>query len=244
MAISYGDACVPIRADLPAAHQERFEALARPGSWWSGAERVAIAEEVRNAAACTLCRERKQALSPEAVDGEHDSPGTLPAHAIDVIHRVTTDPARLSRRWFDSVIDSGLTVGAYVEIIGTVVSIVSIDSFCWAMGLPPNPLPEPRAGEPSRYQPPGLVEGIAWVPILDPKNLGPAESDLFSSPRTGNVIRALSLVPDEVRALRVLSKAHYLEMAAMLDFGRGLSIDRMQVEFVAARVSALNECFY
>ena len=44
--------------------------------------------------------------------------------------------------------------------------------------------------------------------------------------------------------LRPLSAAHYMTLDNMLDFSHGLSIDRMQVEFIASRVSALNECFY
>ncbi len=41
----------------------------------------------------------------------------------------------------------------YVEIISEVVAIVSIDSFCWGLGVPLHPLPEPHPGEPSRYRP-------------------------------------------------------------------------------------------
>ena len=34
-----------------------------PGTWLTGAERVAIASETRNAPNCTLCKQRKDALS-------------------------------------------------------------------------------------------------------------------------------------------------------------------------------------
>lgn len=242
--ISYADACVPIRPDLPAAHAERLAALARPGTWWSGAERIAIATEVRNAAHCPLCREREAALSPNAVEGKHADLGALPEAAVEAVHRVTRDPGRLSKSWFDSVLARGLGVEAYVELIGVVVSVVSMDAFCWAMGLPQNPLPDPEPGEPTRSRPAHLVDGGAWVPMLDPKRVAESEADLFPNRRAPNVLRALSSVPDEVRALRALSKAHYFEVRDLLDFSRGMAIDRMQVELVAARVSALNECFY
>jgi hypothetical protein len=59
------------------------------------------------------------------------------------------------------------------------------------------------------------------------------------------VIRALSLVPDEVRQLLDLSAAQYLSAPQMMQFGRDFrSISRAQIELVAGRTSALNECFY
>jgi hypothetical protein len=57
-------------------------------------------------------------------------------------------------------------------------------------------------------------------------------------------MRAMSLVPDEVRGLVDLSAAHYLAPTAMMDLSAGLSLDRAQIELIAGRVSALNECFY
>ena len=42
----------------------------------------------------------------------------------------------------------------------------------------------------------------------------------------------------------VLSDAHYLSIGGLMDPTLRRSIDRMQIELVAARVSAMNECFY
>jgi hypothetical protein len=71
-----------------------------------------------------------------------------------------------------------------------------------------------------------------------------AEADLYDGKPTGNVMTALSLVPDEVRTLKDLSAAHYLSPEKMIDLGAGRSLDRAQIELIAARVSVLNECFY
>ena len=98
--ISYDDAPVPVREDLPAAHRRAWRRLAEPGTWWTGAERVAIAAEVRNARRCRLCAERKQALSADSVSGQHDTVGGLPTAAVEVAHRVTVDNGRLSQTWF------------------------------------------------------------------------------------------------------------------------------------------------
>jgi hypothetical protein len=243
--VSYAGATIPVRDDLVAAHDRAFARLAAPGTWWTGAERVAIAEAVRASARCRLCRERKAALSPAAVAGEHDGgDGILPASAVDAAHRIASDPARLTHKWLDGVLTSGLGEGRYVELLGVVAALVSIDAFCRAVGAPPHPLPAPRPGEPRRYRPKAARRDEAWVAMLPQGRPEGEEADLWSG-RTGNVIRALSLVPDEVRALQDLSRAHYLTLSEMTDLTRGRgALDRRQVELLAARVSALRECFY
>ncbi len=243
--ISYADSAVPVRDDLVASHRRAWERLARPGAWWSGSERVAIADEVRNAARCPFCRDRKAALSPHAVSGQHASLGALSDAAVEVIHQVTADPARVSRAWFEKCQAGGISDAHYVEMIGVIVTVVSIDSFCRGIGVSPRPLPETESGEPTRRRPSTARPEGAWVPMIPASGARGDEADLWRRGRTGNVIRALSLVPDEVRGLKDLSATHYLTMDEMMDLRRGKgSLDRPQIELIAGRVSALNECFY
>jgi hypothetical protein len=243
--LDYAPAGVAVREDLRRAHGRLLRHLASPGSWWTGAERVAIAAESRNAAACGLCRERKGALSPAAVQGEHESLGALPAPLVDVIHRVRTDPGRLSRSWFDGILASGLDEGSYVEAIGLVAMLAGVDSFARALELPPFPLPEPLPGTPSRHRPASARPGTAWVAMIAPEDAEGPEHDLYGTADfVPNIVRALSLVPDHVRVLRELSSAHYMGFAEIPDFRRRGALDRMQMELIAARVSSLNECFY
>jgi hypothetical protein len=75
------------------------------------------------------------------------------------------------------------------------------------------------------------------------RKAGP-DADLYGGSRTVNVIRAMSLVPDEVRGLRDLNAVHYLDTERMMDLRAGRALDRAQMELVAGRVSALSECFY
>ena len=84
------------------------------------------------------------------------------------------------------------------------------------------------------------------MPMVQKAKLDPEDADIYGpGARTGNVIRAMSLVPAEVRAMRDLSGAHYLSMDQMMDFAtRHRAISRGQIELLAGRVSALNECFY
>ena len=83
----------PIRRDLRDPYRRAWCHIAAPGTWLSGARRVAVAEETRRARSCSLCRARRAALSPLSIEGEHDQPGLLPAPMVDQIHRVTTDAA-------------------------------------------------------------------------------------------------------------------------------------------------------
>ena len=240
----YAAARVPVREDIPNAQRRAWQRLAEPGTWWTGRERVAIAAEVRQARCCALCAERKAALSPDAVEGQHESLGILSETAVEVIHRVTTDPARLSRSWYEQHGATGLGDAPYVELIGTVVMLISIDEFHRGLGVPVEPLPEPVTGEPTRRRPPGAQPEQAWVPMIAESRATGTEADLYVRGRNANVLRALSLVPDEVRGLRDLSAAHYLPVEQLFDLRAGRSLERAQMELIAGRVSALNECFY
>ncbi len=243
--ISYATAPVPVREDLPAVHRRAWQRLAQAGNWWTGAERVAIAAEVRNAWQCPLCKARKAALSPYTIAGTHECVSKLSKAAIDVIHRVVTDSGRLTEAWFEKTMASGeITDAQYVEIIDVVVAVVSIDSFCRGIGVPLHSLPEPEAGEPSRYRPATAQLEAAWVPMIPVEGVIGAEADLWDTGRVGNVIRALSLVPDAVRQLRDLSTAHYVPRDRLMDFTWGRSLSRAQMEQIAGRVSALRGCFY
>ena len=126
-----------IREDLPGAYRRAFEIIAGPGNWWTAQERIAIAQESRNARECDLCAQRKQALSPNAVDGQHASSTSLEPAVVDVVHRIITDANRLSKRWLDDLGEQGISDGHYVELLGIVVAMISIDEFHAALGLPP-----------------------------------------------------------------------------------------------------------
>lgn len=244
---SYADAPTPVRADIGAAHRRYWQALARPGSWWTGAERVAIAQESRQAVDCALCRARKAALSPHAVPGTHAPGPSLSAAAVDAVHRVVTDQSRITRRYIEDNAARGLlSKEAYVELVGIVVAVFSIDEFHRALGLPLEPLPAPRPGEPSRYRPAVLSEDIGFVPTVPREGAVGPEADLFKHTRAANVVRALTLVPDALRDWRELAAAQYLSFAGMANYVKDpeRAIDRLQMELVAGRVSAVNECFY
>jgi hypothetical protein len=253
VSFDYSDAPYPVPDYKAQAHRGAWDYMAAPGSWWTGEERIAIAEASRAASDCTLCVERKSALSPNALQGAHDVPdgsaGVSPLSdaVIDAVHRITTDPARLTRSWVESLLSDAFTYGHYVEMVSVIVNLISIDTLHRALGLPLEPLPAPIPGEPDGYQPPGAAVDVAWVPMIYPENLAEREADIyFGAKQMGHVIRAMSLVPEAVRWLNRLSEAHYLATPQVRDLSSTghLVLSRMQTELVATRTSYYNDCFY
>jgi len=195
----YASAPIAIRGDLDAAHERAWDRIGRPGTWWDGGQRVAIAAETRHASSCALCRRRKEALSSAAIEGTHDSLGALPESVIEVVHRVRNDPGRLSERWFRSVIVAGFSEEQYVETLSIVAHVVAIDTMARGLGLDALPLPAPKPGPPSHYRPAGAKPGGAWVPWLEPADLTEQEAGIYPAGRpAANIMKAMSLVPDEV----------------------------------------------
>ena len=86
-----------IPEEIRIAYKNYWRKLAKPGSWWNGAERISIAEASRGALNCSFCMERKMALSPNSIEGEHDPVDGLSQIAIDAVHRVITDQTRITQ---------------------------------------------------------------------------------------------------------------------------------------------------
>ncbi|MEM9175055.1 MAG: alkylhydroperoxidase-related (seleno)protein [Myxococcota bacterium] len=232
----------PSQASLDAA----WEAIARPGGWFDGAERIAIAREVRAARDCRLCAERKAALSPNAVQGAHDRADTpLSEIAVDTIHRITTDPGRLSAGWHDAAIEGGLVEEEFVELAGLASILAVTDTYAKGLGAGLRPLPDPVAGEPHRRPESGTVVERGWVPMVDPDAAEGVTKMMFEGiqARAGfvyNVLRALTAVPEAVQQFFSLVLAHYATTGEVHEGG----LDRMQVELLASTTSAYNDCFY
>ena len=235
---------VPVRPELTEAQEIAWERLSRAGSWWSAAARIAIVEEARKARSCSLCQERKQALSPFGGPGRHLESGLLPAPYVDAVHRIVTDPGRLTQQWLDGLRDEGLEDGPYIELVGVLVTSLCVDVFYRTLGLPVPELPDPESGEPTRASPEEARKDVAWVPLVPPELALDTVYD--GNPITPYVRQALSLVPDEMRNLVRMEISHYLPLEAMRRPGdnAGRALDRMQLEFLAARVSYLHDCFY
>ena len=241
------EADIPIRAGLAGAVEAAWARLAQPGTWWNSEDRIAIAAEARQAMKCGLCLARKDALSPQHVDGAHDTLGRLGGPAIDAIHRIRTDAGRLTEKWYLGLLAEGLKDTHYVEIVGIVATVSAIDTFDRAMGLPLRDLPPPIAGAPSRHRPAGARPGLGWLDTLAPEDVTADDPDPFSRFGSDNIQRALSLVPEEVIAFFELDVELYfyergLPQRTLQIAERALSEE--QIEMMAARAAAINGCYY
>ena len=246
MVFDYATSGYAVREDIPDAHRTVWRMIGEPGCWWRAEDRVAFVTEARNARFCEACRRRREALSPNADCGPHLRTTHLAEVVVDTVHRVTTDPARLSRSWLDGVNAAGVTDEQYVELLGVVVAAISIDAFHRALGLPLEPLPAAKPGSPSGYRPPGAADSGAWVQTVQPECAGESEADLYPGGRTANVMSAMSLVPDSVRMLLRLGDAQYLPLDRIrtTNDNAGRALSRCQMELLAGRVSSLSDCFY
>jgi hypothetical protein len=217
------------RTDLIEAHGNVMAGLAGPGTWWDGRQRLAIAAEVRRALAHAHLAPWDV---PSAIDGLLNDADPLPPHAADAVWRITNHPGTLTVGWYRDIVAGFPSPEHYVELVGVVALVNSIDRFAAVLALDPIPLPAPRSGAPSQVRVDGAEVSTHWVPTAPMR--GPY------------VLRALSAVPQDRPLQRELSEAQYLPEGALLgdmDWGRE-TIDRRQIELVAAQTSMVNECFY
>ena len=220
------------------ALDRQWQRIGEPGTWWVGRERVAFAREVRAARNCPLCIELKAVVTPYAVGGDHRSSTSLPAQAVDAVHRITTDPGRLTHRWFCGLIGHALTEEQYVELVGIVAHQTILDSFAFAVGAAEVPLPEPGEGEPSRERPHGARVHSAWVATVDPDAAEGAIAEHYRVGGTQNVVRALTLVPEEQLGYASLVEPLYVPLDHFADWAWQRTLTRSQLEVAARNVSS------
>jgi len=221
----YAAAGLAVRDEIADTHRASWEHIARAGSHWTGSERVEIARQARAARAARNDPPWTRTELPHAE-------GRLPEPAVDAARTIAADARRIDRAWAEKTVAS-LGDAAYVELGSVVVTVTAIDAFGEALGCGHERLPEPtddRAPDGARFAEVADIGG--YVPMGDP----------WPGP---NVSRALSLVPD--------ANALFMNNVGAMYGGPGGSfydlewtgpLSRPQAELLAARVSALNECFY
>jgi hypothetical protein len=223
---------VTVREDLVDAHRRAWEHIARPGSWWSGAERVALA----NTALLAIADE--DPLPPwVAVTSTtrltHDL--VAPPRAHDVVYRLARHAGTMTVDAYRAAADE-LGELRYVELCAIVSTVAAVAHFCRNIGVAAPPLPRPRSGAPTAKRPERLAQArFNWVPVAEPAD------------EVAAVVQAYTAVPDEHINTWRMAAAQYMPQPEMVhaDWARrpgGLS--RPQMELVAARLTLLRECFY
>jgi hypothetical protein len=228
-----------------AALEAQWPTIGQPGDWWTGAERVAMIAEARAAESCSLCADRKAALSPYAVDSEHEAGPELPAAAVDAIHRIVTDPGRLSSQWFEECEEAGMAPPQVIELGGVVSTVTIADTLSRALDRPRLALPDTHPGEPARKLPAGLEIRGAWAPMVVPENAEGIMKMMYENvaERTGfvfNVVRALSSAPSAWSLFLQTFLPNYATDGPMPEN----ALSRVQVELLASSTSEFNDCFY
>jgi len=223
---------VAVRDDLSMSHRLAWEHLARPGSWWTGHQRIELA--------CTalLAIADPDPLPPWAgvtTTERVASELRAPRAAHDFVYRL----ARHAGTVTEAV--HGSTAGVvgelpYVELCGIVSTVAAVAHFCRNIGLPIPALPQPEAGDPTGATPDRLEQPqFNWVPVAEPADAVAA------------VVQAYTAVPGEHENNWRLAAAQYMPVEEMVDpdwTRRPGGLSRAQMELVAARLTLLRECFY
>ena len=217
----YDRSSFAVRGDIAASHVDAWAQLGQPGTWWTGVERLAIAARARRAFVSRATPPWLRDL-PDVADG-------LDQRTTRIVDKVALDAGAIDRDWASSAIDD-VGDGAYVELIAVASTVVMIDIHAEAIGVERVPFPPAIDGEPSRTRSDGLGEIGAHVLVLEPFPFA-------------NVARALSLVPDANTLFRTVSVPAY-SAPGFDQLQWDTPLTRPQVELIASRVAALNECFY
>ena len=162
--------------------------LVDSGDWLTGEQRRAAWLEVRDARTNELDQARRAAISPTAAEGAHQATEHLSAEAVEVLHRVASDPGRLTRVWADEMM-AVLGDTVYTELVGVAATAAVVDAFDWAMGSAEAPIGDAAHGAMAQQRPDDVGEVGAWV-------------HQSVEGAMANVSRALSLVPVTNQAWR------------------------------------------
>ena len=235
-----------VRDDLKSALTQTWSEVAQISAWLSGEQRLAIANEARNAWQCKLCQRRKESLSPYTVKGDHEPLGALPDAWIEAVHRIVTDSGRITESWYASAIAAGITEDEFIELLSLVTIVTGADTFMHGIGLPPLVLPTTgEQGTPPRRRPSGAKTGPGWTPTVAPEDAGPELGDFYEIGPAAYIRRALTLVPDEAYRFWPLLNQLYLSNPMRVELeGVDRAISRAQMEFIATRTLAYLDCFY
>ena len=236
----YNDSEYPVTNDIEKVHETQINSMGESGTWGTGTQRLAIAKTARVACyeAGVLEKPSTENLSDEIL---------LPDIVSDIVKRIAITPKDLNKKFYDKAINDGISEGEYVEIVGIVSRLTSMDVFARAIGVPLRSLPNAQKKAPTRIRPIEAIKELAWASTI-PNGIegGKLGKKLYGNMPKPYIVRALSMVPDELKMHMELEKVQYSKMDKVLDFSytHHKGLNRSQIELVAGRISAINECFF
>ena len=231
----------PVAPEIETLHASELASFTQCGTWGRAAQRAAIAATARAA--------RSEAGLQEPSGEQHTSDAAqVPGAALRLAREVALGGIRIDRAYCHAVQAEGVSEGAYVEIVGVVSRLVNLDVFARGLGLPPRSIGAASdASKPSFKRPNEAVdEGFFTASVPSAPAGGALAESLYGKDPTGNILRTLSLVPEEARRLISLVSHQYFPATQLMDFNADSrhALSRAQIEVVAAKVSERNQCFY
>jgi len=151
--------------------ERTWAAVAGAGSFFTGGERVVVAETARAA------RRGQSSARP------------MSAVLTDATRRVASEAMSIRPEMIEVWSAGGLDRLAYVELVSVVARVVAIDSYLAALGQPPGPLPAARPGEPDPFVDATAEISTGWVPTVGPAQ---ATASLSALPREAAGAEAVS----------------------------------------------------
>ena len=161
-----------MRDDLGEAYRLAWEHIAQPGSWWTAAQRVELANTAIGA--IRDIEPLPPWASVSAVEGRLPAGHTAPAAAHDATYRIARHAGTITEDLYRKVSDE---IGPlpYVELVSIVTTVAAYTHFCRNIGVEAAPLPEPRPGDPTGDVPDELEQPqYNWVPVQAPADQLPA----------------------------------------------------------------------
>lgn len=142
---------VPVGSEVRDLFTRTWRQIAAPGTWWTGPERIAIAQLARNHRRGNATRDP---LLPEAGN--------------DAVALLAARPAITTQGWVETMV-AALGLGRYVELVGIVSNVVAVDTVTRLVGCELEPLPDPLPGAPSGESAPARVsKRAAWIAMGSP----------------------------------------------------------------------------
>lgn len=237
----YSDTNFPVPASVEALHEDELLSFARAGTWGTAKQRTAVAAAARKA--------RVDAGVQESVGDEAPAEfSELPESVLRLAREVALGGIGIDLKFCQQVQADGLSEGAYVEVVGLVARLSHLDVFARGIGVPSRMLTEPVEDKAPSMQRPSVAknEGFFTASIPSAPEGGDLAIEIFGSEPAPNIVRSLSLVPDEARRLNKVINEEYFSAETIFNLTHSSlkAISRPQMELVAAKISALNQCFY
>ena len=218
----FGELTLP--AGVAEATAAAWANLGRPGRRLDGRERIAVVTAARGASPRPLW-DRNGGLN-----ALRDASGDRRAVLTALAAIFATEASLIDS---DLVAELSAEIGdaTYAETAALVAQVITVDQFCISLGIDVVPFPESESGEPSGERPDKMGDAGGHIQMTVP----------FRGP---NVARSLSLAAEDHLRWRSLVLSMYSRDGFDEMVWTDRALTRPQVELLAARTSALNECFY